>query len=88
MLCHILLIFFLIHILVRRKGTEGFQSNELINKNAKVLYKNKNLFKPHISYSEIKHKIPWIDPVIYNDMFSLSQKEEMYVGSIENVLRI
>ena len=83
-----ILICLLVYILIKQNNREGFQSAEVVNKKAKILYKNKDLFQPHTSYSSIKTKIPWIDPVIYNDIFSLSRKEKMSVDNIKNALYI
>jgi hypothetical protein len=83
-----ILICFLIYVLIKQNRREGFQSAEIINKKANILYKNKNLFTPQNTYSNIKKQITWIDPVIYNDMFSLSQKEKMSVSDIKNTLNM
>lgn len=84
----LVLICFLVYILIRQKGKEGYQSPEIVTKKAKILYSNKALFNPHTDYSYIKTKIPWIDPVIYNDVFSLARKEKMSVRNIEKSLYI
>jgi hypothetical protein len=83
-----ILICFLIYVLIRQNRREGFQSDEILNKKANILYKNKNLFTPQNTYSNIKKQITWIDPVIYNDVFSLSQKEKMSVRDIKNALNM
>jgi hypothetical protein len=83
-----ILICFLIYVLIRQNRREGFQSDEILNKKANILYKNKNLFTPQNTYSNIKKQITWIDPVIYNDVFSLSQKEKMSVSDIKNALNM
>lgn len=88
MLSHAIIICALVYILIRGNNYEGFQSEEVLNKQAKILYDNKNLFKPATPYTKIKKKIPWIDPVIYNDTFKVSQKKNCTVDDIKNVLYV
>ena len=53
---------------------EGFSQKEL-KVNATELFTNKHLFKPNVKYSKIKNNIKWVDPVLYNDIYKLSLKE-------------
>jgi hypothetical protein len=86
MFIKVILIFFLILILITPYHSEGFQSPEVINERAHNIYDNKVLFEPYTSYSKIKKKIPWIDPVVYNDVFSLSREKKLSISNIKDVL--
>jgi hypothetical protein len=83
-----ILICLLIYMLIRTNKQEGFQSPEVINKQAHILHKNKSLFEPYTKYTDIKKKISWIDPVIYTDMFELSKKNKINIENIKNALYV
>jgi hypothetical protein len=67
------------------KKIEGFTQKE-IKKKAKEIYNNKKLFYPGAKYSGIKYNMPWIDPIIYNDIYKLSLKEQLTINNLESTL--
>lgn len=76
-----LLLFFVCY----QNKKEGFSTNDLSQKSNEVLQK-KYLFKPGVSYSNVKENLPWVDPVIYNDIYKLSLKEKLTISNLENTL--
>lgn len=68
------------------KNTEGFSSKQEIENKAQELYSNKGMFKPGAKYSNIKREMKWIDPIIYDDIYKLSLKENLSISNLENTL--
>ncbi len=64
---------------------EGFSQKEL-KVNATELFTNKHLFKPNVKYSKIKQALPWVDPVVYDDIYKLALKETLSISNLENTL--
>lgn len=78
-------IIILLFIVDYQNKKEGFSSPNLKQKSNDVL-KQKNIFKPGVKYIDVKNKIPWIDPVVYNDVYKLSLKEDLTISNLENTL--
>lgn len=73
-------------IYYNQKNTEGFSSEQEIKKKALELYRNKEIFKPGVKYYTIKNEMNWIDPIIYDDVYKLSLKENLSISNLENTL--
>ena len=67
------------------KNSEGFTQKEIKIK-AREIHKNKNLFYPGAKYNGIKYSMPWIDPIIYDDVYKLSLKEKLTINNLEKTL--
>jgi hypothetical protein len=78
-------IIFLVFLVKYQNKKEGFTSMDLSQKSNEVLQK-KYLFKPGTKYSNVKENIPWVDPVIYNDIYKLSLKENLTISNLESTL--
>lgn len=65
---------------------EGFQSQEEIRKKAANLYEHKDMFIPNVKYNAVKNKIPWIDPVVFDDMYRLSLKKSPTLSELHNLI--
>jgi hypothetical protein len=81
-LIYIILLLFLLRY---QNKKEGFTHMDLSQKSNEVLQK-KYLFKPGTKYSNIKENIPWVDPVIYNDIYKLSLKEKLTISNLKSTL--
>jgi hypothetical protein len=81
-LIYIILLLFLLRY---QNKKEGFTPMDLSQKSNEVLQK-KYLFKPGTKYSNIKENIPWVDPVIYNDIYKLSLKEKLTISNLKSTL--
>jgi hypothetical protein len=83
-----IIILAIIFILWKSKNRECFtdQHNKQIKKNAREAYNNKTIFKPGVNYQTIKNKLPWVDPVSYDDMYKLSLKEQLTISNLEEAL--
>jgi hypothetical protein len=88
-MCSIKIIVILLLIIIinyNSKNTEGFSSKQEIKKKAQELYSNKEMFKPGVKYSNIKKEMKWVDPIIYDDVYKLSLKENLSISNLENTL--
>ena len=81
----IIYILLLLFYICYQNKKEGFSSIKLNQKYNEILHQ-KNLFKPGVKYSVVKKNIPWIDPVVYNDVYKLSLKENLTISNLENTL--
>ena len=84
----IILIIILLYLMVRvvncsKLYKEGFQSQQEIKKKSHEIYTKRDIFKPNIGFSTIKRQIPWIDPVIYDNVYKLSLRENLTNSNIE-----
>jgi hypothetical protein len=84
MLYKILIVVILLYLLTINDKNEKFQSEADIKKKSNELFKFKNMFKPSTSYSSVKKKISWIDPVIYDNVYKLSLREKLTISNLEN----
>jgi len=81
---HIVIIAILLCLIINNTThREGFQSSEEVKRKSAILYKNKDIFKPGVSYTQIKQEISWIDPVVYDKVYKLSLKENLTNSNIE-----
>ncbi len=79
----IIIICICIYYLIYIPKKENFSDIE-INEKATEIYNNRKLFKPGVTYTEIKRKIKWIDPIIYNDIYKLALTNELDISIIKN----
>lgn len=79
-------IILLIILQYQTKNQEGFTNQKEIKHKSRELYQKKKLFYPDAKYSNVKSSIPWIDPVVYNDVYTLSLKEKLTISNLENTL--
>lgn len=68
------------------KKEEGFSSKQEIKQKSKEIFANKNMFYPGAKYSKIKSNMPWIDPVIYDDVYKLALNKNLSISNLENTL--
>jgi hypothetical protein len=75
-------------ILVNTKSfnRESFSPNQEIKDKTTELYKNKELFTHDAKFTKIKSVINWIDPVIYDDVYTLALTEKLTISNLENTL--
>jgi hypothetical protein len=79
----ILILIFIIYSYSQKK--EKFSQKELKKKVTEV-YDKKYLFTSGINYTGVKNRIEWVDPIIYNDIYKLSLKENLTINNLESVL--
>ncbi len=66
---------------------EGFQSKEEIRRKAQDLYNNKDVFVPNVKYGKVKNRIPWIDPVVFDDTYMMALKKEPTISDLETIFK-
>jgi hypothetical protein len=81
----------LITLLNKFNKTDQFTSSSDYDKKNKIkideLYKNKYIFKPGLKYGSAKKIMPWIDPVIYDDLYKESLNNDLSISYIEKIIK-
>lgn len=81
----------IIEFLNKFNKTDKFTSSSTyVNKNKIIineLYKNKHIFKPGLNYGAAKKIMPWIDPVIYDDIYKESLNNDLSISYIEKIIK-
>jgi hypothetical protein len=86
----VILLSILLLIAFLNKTDQFTSSSDYVKKNKiKVdeLYKNKHIFKHGLKYGTAKKIIPWIDPVIYDDLYKESLNNDLSISYIENIIK-
>jgi len=82
----LILIFILIFILINKtQFREGFVSKKTKQKSLEI-YNNKSAFRPGAKYTDIKRSHPWVDPVIYDDIYNLALNNSLTISNLEKTL--
>ncbi len=66
-------------------NTRECMTDKEIKTRARELYKNKNVFKAGVKYGTVKNKMPWIDPVIYDDVYKESLQADLNISNLEKI---
>ena len=66
-------------------NTRECMADDEIKARVLELYKNKNVFKAGVKYGTVKNKMPWIDPVIYDDVYKESLQTNLNISNLEKI---
>lgn len=69
------------------KKNEGFMSKKEIKIKTTELYKNKDIFKSGVRYGQVKKRLSWIDPVVYDDVYKESLKNDLSYSDLEKIIK-
>jgi hypothetical protein len=83
----VVILFLFLIVINSENRNEGFLSNQEIKMKANNLYKNRDIFQPGVKYGYVKERINWIDPVIYDDVYKESLKNELSISNLENIFK-
>jgi hypothetical protein len=75
----------LLLIIPSYNSTEGFMSDKEIKLKTRDLYRKKSVFKPGTTYGQVRQSFPWIDPVIYDDVYKESLKNKLSYSNLEKI---
>lgn len=81
LVCAIIIVYTLLYIklLIFHQGFDPGRSKEI--------YENRDMFHPTKgSYKTAKRKMPWMDPVVYNDARELNMKKNFTIESLKRNL--
>jgi hypothetical protein len=68
-------------------SSEGFLSDAEIKQRASELHNNRDMFVPNVKYGQIKQKISWIDPVVFDDAYHMNLKKDPTISDLENIFK-
>jgi len=81
------IIILLLIITKTSKRNEGFMSKSEIKMKTADLYNNKDVFQPGVKYGQVKERMSWVDPVIYDDVYKESLKNELSYSNLEKIFK-
>lgn len=83
----VIIVYLLICISNKINKPDSFTSSNIpYKKKINDIYINKHIFKSGVSYSDVKKIIPWIDTVIYDDLYKASLDNDLSITYIEKIV--